>query len=137
MLISFLSNKNLCLSEEYVHSDSIQNSEYAVNMVFWKSNCTHVISELLPVPIPFVVKLNFVAQTYLNWLRFQEKNECSCCYFMSQIVLLHQRVPGTAERKSLPYLAICSSTVSWLVVKGRGRKNSFFSRAWTHSLGIS
>lgn len=34
---------------------------------------------------------------------------------MSHTVLLRQCVPGTAERKSLPYLAIYSSSVSWLV----------------------
>lgn len=116
MPLSFLINGNKCLSEEYVHNDnSVQSSKYAVYMVFWKSSCTHTVSELLPVPIPFVVKLYFIAQTYLHCLGCQEKNECSCSYFMSQMVLIHQCVPGTAERKSLPYLVICSSTVSWLV----------------------
>ena len=109
MLLLFLSIKNLCLTEEYVHTDSgIQNTENSKDRVNSKASCTSVISKLLPVPIPFAVKLNFMAQICLNWLRFQGKNECSCCYFMSQIVLVNLHVPGTAERKSLPYLALCS-----------------------------
>lgn len=116
MPLSFLISENLCLSEEYVHNDnSVQSSKYAVYMVFLKSGCTHTISELLPVPISFVFKLYFMAQTYLRCLGCQEKSECGCSYFMSQMVLIHQCVPGTAERKSLPYLVMCSSTVSWLV----------------------